>query len=80
MSDVIGFWVVGVPLGYWLAMGGSAQPGPFACFDALLGGGGARGIWTGFATGVGLVAAPVVAQAWAVGTREEKPIVEEGEG
>ena len=82
VSDVIGFWVVGVPLGYWLASGGSAAPGPFACFDALLGGGGggARGIWTGFATGVGLVAAPVVAQAWAVGTREEKPIVEEGEG
>jgi hypothetical protein len=40
VSDVIGFWVVGVPLGYWLAMGGSAAPGPFACFDALLGGGG----------------------------------------
>ena len=44
VSDVIGFWVVGVPLGYWLASGGSAAPGPFACFDALLGGGGgARG-------------------------------------
>ena len=57
VSDVVGFWVLGIPIGYYLAL-------PMG-MDAL-------GIWLGFAFGVIAVMTPISWKAWNVGSRPEK--------
>ena len=57
VSDVVGFWILGIPIGYYLAL-------PMG-MDAL-------GIWLGFAFGVIAVMTPISWKAWNVGSRPEK--------
>lgn len=52
-SDIVGFWLLGIPVGWWLALG---PPG----MSTL-------GIWLGFAFGVVMVMTPIVVKAWSVG-------------
>lgn len=53
VSDIIGFWILGIPIGCWLALG----PWKWSTF----------GIWAGFTFGVVVVMAPIVVKAWHVG-------------
>jgi hypothetical protein len=64
VSDIIGFWVLGIPVGCWLALG----PLGMSTF----------GIWSGFAFGVAVVMTPIVVKAWNVG--EVSLRLEESEG
>ena len=57
LSDVVGFWVLGIPVGYYLAV-------PLGM--------NAMGIWLGFAFGVMAVMMPICVKAWNVGSKEEK--------
>jgi MATE family multidrug resistance protein len=57
LSDVVGFWVLGIPVGYYLAV-------PLGM--------NAMGIWLGFAFGVMAVMMPICIKAWNVGSKEEK--------
>lgn len=52
-SDIVGFWVLGIPVGCWLALG---PPGMST-----------MGIWLGFAFGVVMVMTPILVKAWNVG-------------
>ena len=60
ISDVIGFWVLGVPIGAYLALGPPNM--------------GMHGLWQGFCFGVVAVMTPIVLKAWGVGGAEEKPL------
>lgn len=52
VANLVGYWLIGLPLGWWLA------------FRADLG---ARGLWTGLALGLASVAALLVARlAWTI--------------
>jgi MATE family multidrug resistance protein len=61
ISDVIGFWVLGVPIGAYLALGPPNM--------------GMHGLWKGFCFGVVAVMTPIVLKAWGVGGADEKPLV-----
>ena len=55
ISDIIGFWVLGVPIGAYLALGPPDM--------------GMLGLWKGFCFGVLAVMTPIVLKAWGVGGR-----------
>ena len=61
ISDIIGFWVLGVPIGAYLALGPPDM--------------GMLGLWKGFCFGVLAVMTPIVLKAWGVGGTDEKPLV-----
>lgn len=61
ISDVIGFWVLGVPIGAYLALGPPNM--------------GMHGLWKGFCFGVVAVMTPIVLKAWGLGGADEKPLV-----
>ena len=61
ISDIIGFWVLGVPIGAYLALGPPDM--------------GMLGLWKGFCFGVLAVMTPIVLKAWGVGGADEKPLV-----
>ena len=65
LSDVIGFWVLGVPIGAYLALGPPNM--------------GMHGLWKGFCFGVVTVMTPIVLKAWGVGGADEKPLVDVGD-
>ena len=58
ISDVVGFWMLGIPVGYWLALGSPKMN--------------TYGIWLGFAFGVVMVMTPIVVKAWNVGKKEKR--------
>ena len=59
ISDVVGFWVIGIPLAYHLALRRGME---------------AMGIWWGLCVGMIAVMASVCVKAWGVGSVEEKPL------
>ena len=61
LSDLVGFWVLGVPIGAYLALGPPNM--------------GIHGLWKGFCFGVTCVMTPIVLKAWGVGGADEKPLV-----
>ena len=71
VSDIVGFWLLGIPVGCWLALG------PWGMST--------MGIWCGFTFGVVMVMTPIVVKAWNVGEMSlrldgDGDVAAEGEG